>query len=92
MGWQLVKLNPVKVKKGETLTVLLTTTGTSWWSADHFSLTVDNPETVDIQVPLANNRTSATNDKVYDLSGRLVNPDHLRPGIYIVGGKKVVIR
>ena len=92
MGWQLVKLVPVKVKKGETLTVSLTTKGTSWWSADHFALTVDNPETVDIQVPQVNDRPSMADDRVYDLSGRLVNPAHLRPGIYIIGGKKVVVR
>lgn len=91
MGWQLVRLDPVKVKKGETLTVALTTSGTSWWSADHFRLTVDDPSTVDIQVPMAIEPTTKS-DKVYDLSGRMVDPTHLRPGIYIVGGKKILVK
>ena len=92
MGWQLVRLDPVKVKKGESLTVSLTTTGTSWWSADHFALTVDNPETVGIEAPKASDNKNQTSDKVYDLSGRLVNPEHLRPGIYIINGRKVLVR
>ena len=29
---------------------------------------------------------------VYDLSGRVVESDHLKPGIYIRGGKKFLIR
>ena len=28
----------------------------------------------------------------YDLNGRKVNADNLRPGLYIVNGKKVVIK
>ena len=92
LGWQLVRLEPVKVKKGETLTVSLTTAGTSWWSADHFALTVDDPETVGIQSPIANDRPATLDNRVYDLSGRLVVPAHLRPGIYIVGGRKVVVK
>ena len=30
--------------------------------------------------------------KVYDLSGRQLTNQHLKPGIYIIGGKKVVIK
>lgn len=92
MGWQLVKLDPVKVKKGETLTISLNTTGTSWWSADHFTLTVEDPTTVGIEAPVANDSRTVVSNKVYDLSGRQVDPAHLRPGIYIIGGRKVLVR
>ena len=30
--------------------------------------------------------------KVYDLSGRQLTTQHLKPGIYIIGGKKVIIK
>lgn len=91
MGWQLVKTAPVKVKKGESLTVSLTTKGTSWWSADHFALTVEDPKTVGIDVPYDNVRR-IDDSKVYDLSGRAVNAKNLRPGLYIIGGRKVVVK
>ena len=34
----------------------------------------------------------STETVIYDLNGRKVNPDKLRPGIYIRNGKKVVIK
>ena len=32
-----------------------------------------------------------SDDRIYDLTGRIMNPDHLAPGIYIKGGKKFII-
>lgn len=34
----------------------------------------------------------AIDDAIYDLSGRRVNPKYVRKGVYIVGGKKVLIK
>ena len=40
------------------------------------------------------NELRMTNDKlpVYDLNGRQVNENNLKPGIYVKNGKKVIIK
>ena len=47
--WALLELDPVQVNKGESLTIKLATTGSSWWSADHFTLTCLNPVATGIE-------------------------------------------
>lgn len=42
----------------------------------------------DVSVP----PTEPSSDgRIYDLTGRIMNPDNLAPGIYIKGGKKIII-
>ncbi|MBQ7461929.1 MAG: hypothetical protein IJS63_06690 [Bacteroidaceae bacterium] len=40
MGWQRVTVPIVSVNKGDVLTISLKATGSSWWSADNFQLTL----------------------------------------------------
>ena len=94
MGWQRVALPVVNVKKGEELSITLKTTGSSWWSADNFQLTLVEPEPTGIET-IQNSKFKIQNDgAIYDLSGRkwsMVNGQWSIPkGIYIVNGKKVV--
>ncbi len=37
-------------------------------------------------------RQTVADDRVYDLRGRVVDADHLRPGVYIRGGRKIVVK
>lgn len=37
-------------------------------------------------------RQAVADDRVYDLRGRVVDADHLRPGVYVRGGRKIVVR
>jgi len=37
-GWSVVTLAPVTIANGQSLTIRLECNGTSWWSADHFTL------------------------------------------------------
>ncbi len=37
-------------------------------------------------------RQAVADDRIYDLRGRVVDADHLRPGVYIRGGRKIVVR
>jgi hypothetical protein len=94
MGWQRVMLPVLNVKKGEELTITLKTTGSSWWSADNFQLTLVEPEPTGIET-IQNSKFKIQNDgAIYDLSGRtwsMVNGQWSIPkGIYIVNGKKIV--
>ena len=45
-----------------------------------------------IDATLNNKETIINNNVVYDLQGRKVTKGQLRPGIYIVNGKKIVKR
>jgi len=89
MGWKKVTVPEVKVNKGDVLTISLKATGTSWWSADNFQLTLveaaDPTGIGSLTPPLKN--TGA----IYDLSGRRIN-SQLPKGVYIINGKKIVIK
>ena len=43
-----------------------------------------------VVIPTADKPSAA--DQVYTLDGRLVKTDHLRPGIYIKSGKKIIVK
>ena len=94
MGWQKVTLPAVNMRKGDELTISLTATGSSWWSADNFQLTYEpeDPTAID---EIKNEKLRIKNDvPVYDLSGRRINAwstfhSPLKKGIYIVNGRKV---
>ncbi len=93
-GWQDVVTKPIKVKTGETLTISMQmdASKTAWWSADHFTLTlVEVPEAVTGIEPTLSVPTSKSND-IYDLSGRRISKGNLRKGIYILDGRKVLIK
>lgn len=57
----------------------------------HWRLWRFNPDLVTAIAPLPATLEPAA-DTLYDLQGRPVSPNALTPGIYIVGGKKVLIR
>ena len=101
-GWQQVTTGPVKVATGETLSISMemVASGTAWWSADHFTLTlVDVPETVTGIAAAQENSDdfSVTTWGLYDLSGRQIstgNPVNrqIKKGLYILNGRKVIIK
>jgi len=37
-------------------------------------------------------RQAVADDRIYDLRGRVVDADHLRPGVYVRGGRKIVVK
>lgn len=104
--WKELEIGPIQVKKGETLTIKLATTGSSWWSADHFQLTCLNPIATGIEACGRLNNLQAITPQstiIYDLSGRRltvpgssfnapVSGLNVQRGIYIVNGKKIIIR
>ena len=105
--WALLELDAVQVNKGESLTIKLATTGSSWWSADHFTLTCLNPVATGIegmdngQWTMDNGQWTMDNGAnvsiIYDLSGRrvqtsILNPQSQKKGLYITNGKKILIR
>ena len=53
-----------------------------------FNLNVNDESTAVLRIESKENQSGV----VYDLSGRVVESDHLQPGIYIRGGKKFLIR
>jgi len=94
-GWQLVTTDPITLTRGRTLTVRLDvkTSGTAWWSADHFQLTLTEiPETLNgiwetLNEQPENDKLSS--DKWFDLTGR---PTTSPKGIFITHGRKILIR
>jgi hypothetical protein len=96
MGWQRVTLPAVNVRKGDELTISLTATGSSWWSADNFQLTFEPEDPTAIDAPPV--FKESYRQWIYDLSGRKVQssfgdyrlPNGLKKGIYIVNGRKLL--
>lgn len=95
-GWQLLKTPPIQVAHGQALTIAfnMTASATAWWSADHFALTlVEIPATV---TSIATPSVVATPQSlsIYDLSGRHISSStpHLSRGLYIINGKKVLVK
>ena len=97
-GWRRVTTSPVQVQRGETLTISLemNAEATAWWSADHFMLTLTeipeeltSIECIDAQTPHNDNHVT---HKVFDLTGRAIPQTILKPGIYIINSKKVLVK
>jgi len=88
-GWRKVTLDRISVGQGEPLTITLSGSGTSWWSADHFTLTwMQNPVTGVSSLPDQNTSSST----IYTVTGIPVSSQSLRRGIYIVDGKKILVK
>ena len=97
-GWRRVTTSPVQVQRGETLTISLemSAEATAWWSADHFMLTLTEIpeeltaiECIEAQTPHNDNHVA---HKVFDLTGRAIPQTILKPGIYIINSKKVLVK
>ena len=87
-GWQRVTLNQVTVERGDVLNISLTGSGTSWWSADHFTLTWQKNPVTDIEaMPLTPQPTTT-----YTTTGIRINGVPQRRGVYIIGGKKILVK
>ena len=97
----------VSVNKGDVLTISLNATGSSWWSADNFQLTLvkADPTAIDPPTPFrgSNGQWPMVNGQsIYDLSGRLISSEAnssystlrtpLKKGLYIINRKKVMIK
>ena len=97
-GWRRVETSPVQVRRGETLTLSLemNSDATAWWSADHFMLTLtDIPEELTAIENIEAQQLDDNNKKarsVFDLTGRKMPQTTLRPGIYIINSKKVLVK
>lgn len=106
-GWQTLTLPPFTAQSGDTakLTLSAQGSGSAWWSADHVQMqftAASTPTVINGQWSMAGGQQST----VYDLQGRLmvngqwstVNSQwstvnsQLKPGIYIINGKKVFIK
>ena len=89
-GWHEVVLDAITLAEGEDLTIRLTATGTTWWSADHFTLTW-SPLPDDTTVGITDVQPSTVNRKpsIFDLQGRSMTMP-AKSGVYIRDGKKYV--
>ena len=92
MGWQRVTLPKLHVTSGGNINILLSADMASgkWWSADNFQLTWSG--SIPVGVRELNAPATSTGHNITTLTGiRLAEPP-TRPGLYIVGGRKVLIR
>lgn len=92
MGWQRVTLPKLHVASGGNINILLSADMASgkWWSADNFQLTWSG--SIPVGVRELNVPATSTGHNITTLTGiRLAEPP-TRPGLYIVGGRKVLIR
>lgn len=101
-GWQRLYTHSFRVQQGDQIIVTASADAdaTAWWSVDHFILyclpdeiVYDNIE----EVQSAKYEVQKTDDKVFDLQGRLVGhrtPDvgQMPKGLYIRNGKKFLIQ
>ena len=97
-GWQLVTTDPIMVDNGQTLNLSfsMTSSGGAWWSADHFGLTlVEVPESR-TAITTPSTETTPQSSVIYDLTGRRVHRtasnNHINRGIYIINGRKVLVK
>lgn len=97
-GWRRITTAPVEVRRGETLTLscVMHADATSWWSADHFVLTlVDTPDELTAigcinDKPQVDVYNKARN--VFDITGRKMPQLPRQRGIYIINNKKVLVK
>ena len=90
-GWQQLTLPAITAASGDQLTLKASIDAqvTTWWSADHFTLTWKEDETtVGIREDLQRNGTERK-DCYYDLQGRRLTAP-AKSGVYIHNGKKLV--
>ena len=85
----------VVVKEGEDLTIGIRSG--AWYKADDFRLFymggIESDDLTGIEdVRASRGRLSGNDNAVYDLQGRRIVSPQLLPGVYIVGGKKVMVR
>lgn len=98
MGWQKVTLSALNVVKGNELTISLTASGSSWWSADNLQLTLVQADPTEIEVIKNENFKVKNGGPVYDLSGCQIGSQlstknsQLKRGIYIINKKKIAIK
>ena len=61
-------------------------------NARPFSMVFENETTSARQLLITNHESSVSNSRIYDLNGRVVNGNNLKPGIYVKNGKKIVVK
>ena len=90
-GWQKAELPTFTARSGDRLTVSASHNAqvTSWWSADHFTLTWHEAGATDIREKMTE-KEEKNDGALYNLNGMRVS----RPakGIYIRNGKKILVR
>ena len=96
-GWQLLTTPAIDVSQGQklTLTLKMTASATAWWSADHFALTLTAvPESLTAigEVKGEEMKNEKWAGMWYDLQGRKVKNEVLSRGLYIIGGRKILIK
>jgi len=69
-----------------------TSNGTNWLVWDNFNLICNSTTATGIETPFAVQEGDEAKGKCFDLTGRPVSLMRQKPGIYIVNGKKKVIR
>jgi hypothetical protein len=68
-------------------------TATYYWSMfDHFRLYFFGQNKMPLDIDTITTTPQHQDDKVYDLSGRRVSSGKLEKGVYIINGKKVMVR
>ena len=91
MGWQKVTVPAVSVRQGDLLTISLTASGASWWSADNFQLTLVQADPTAIEdVRRTTSAPSLYGEEIYNLAGQRLSK--MQKGINIQNGKKYLIK
>ncbi len=92
-GWTRVELEPLTIREGDKLTITATaysSSGSTWWSADHFVLKyVPDPS---VGIKTIESDTKPEGNKIYTLDGRIVTPTNARQGIFIINGKTTILK
>ncbi len=83
-------VDSVEVGEGSTLTIGVK--AGHFYKVDDFHLTLIQRLPTDISDINADDNRTHFNDKAYDLSGRAVDINNLSAGVYIINGKKKIIR
>ena len=89
LGWQKVTTPAVSVGKGDVLTISLKASGSSWWSADNFQLTLIEADPTGID-EIKNEKLKMKDEgaAIYNLAGQRIGK--MQKGINVVNGKKIV--
>ena len=91
-GWYLCKTPFVTVRPGDALRITMRASipGSGWWSADDFGLEWQYVEPLPDGIKSVDDGQWTKNNAIYDLSGRKLSNGHVKKGIYITKGKKIV--
>ena len=92
LGWQRVALPKLPVASGGSIDIKLSAdmAAGKWWSADDFQLTWSG--TIPVGVREVSTPATEAAPTVTTLTGIRLSEPPSRPGLYIVGGRKVLIR